>query len=122
MIMQMANFRVGVPDMGGIRGVPGITGIEELSIGLRGDRFQAARLALPPRPLAALGEGQEPEHASSEARSRGGLGGVNRRGSADLVLEWPETAIAFHLVLQLERSPFLLQPSVLAPKARRSES
>ena len=29
MIMQMAILGVGVPDMGGIRGVPGITGIED---------------------------------------------------------------------------------------------
>jgi hypothetical protein len=35
MIMQMANFRVGVPDMGVIQGVTGITGTEDapLSIG-----------------------------------------------------------------------------------------
>jgi hypothetical protein len=29
MIMQTANLRAGVPDMGGIRGVPGITGTED---------------------------------------------------------------------------------------------
>ena len=41
---------------------------------LRGDRFKKARLNLSPWPLAALGEGQEPESASGEAGSRGGLG------------------------------------------------
>ena len=41
---------------------------------LRGDRFKKARLNLSPWLLAALGEGQEPESASGEAGSRGGLG------------------------------------------------
>ena len=42
------------------------------------DRVEAARLAVSLRPVAALGEGQEPECASGEARSRGGLGPVMR--------------------------------------------
>jgi hypothetical protein len=48
--------------MGGIRGVPGIMGIEDapLSIALRGDRFQAAWIALSLGPFAALDEGQKP--------------------------------------------------------------
>jgi hypothetical protein len=35
---------------------------------------EAARLALPLRALSALGQGQEPEGAGREARSRRGLG------------------------------------------------
>jgi hypothetical protein len=47
MIMQMAILGAGVPGMGDIRGVPGITGTRvALSIGLRGHRQQAAGLAL----------------------------------------------------------------------------
>jgi hypothetical protein len=70
MIMQMANLRVGVPGMGDIRGVPGITGTEDapLSIGLRGNRVKATRLAASVGALAALGEGQKSECASSERR------------------------------------------------------
>jgi bifunctional non-homologous end joining protein LigD len=38
---------------------------------------EAARLALPLRPLAALGQGQEPESTRREARGRRGLGPLN---------------------------------------------
>jgi hypothetical protein len=62
------------------------------------------------------------ESARCHARGGGGIGAVNPRGSVNPLLESAETAIALHLVLQLEWSPFLPQPSVLAPKARRSES
>jgi hypothetical protein len=41
---------------------------------LRGHRVKAAWLASPFRPLTAVGEGQNPESASGEARGRGGLG------------------------------------------------
>ena len=50
MIMHPVNLRVGVPGMGGIGGVPDITGTENapLSIGLRGHRLKTARA----RPIA----------------------------------------------------------------------
>jgi hypothetical protein len=52
MILQMAILGAGVPGMGDIRGVPGITGTRvALSIGLRGHRQQAAGLDLSPRPI-----------------------------------------------------------------------
>ena len=87
MIMQMANLRVGVPDMGGIRGVPGITGIEDapLSIGLRGDDpKQTVRLEISLGTFAALAQGQKSECASGNARGRGGLGALRQRSSPDL--------------------------------------
>ena len=76
MIMQMAILVAGVPGMGDIKGVLGITGTKGklLSVGLRGHRVKAAWLALSLRSLTALGEGQEPECPSGEARGRGGLG------------------------------------------------
>src|SRR5215470_1461459 len=62
---------------------------------------------------------EEPgRQAAAERRNR--IGAVNPGGSVNPLLESAETAIAFHLVLQW--SPSLPQPSVLAPKARRSES
>ena len=69
MIMQMVILGVGVPDMGGIRGLPGITGTDDggCRLDFRGDRLRN-------RFTRALGEGQEPESASGEARGRGGLG------------------------------------------------
>jgi hypothetical protein len=76
------------------------------------DRRRDARLARLPDRMK--------NRAGSEARGRGGVGSVNPRGSVDPLLESAETAIALYLVLQLEWSPFL-PPSMLAPKARRSE-
>ena len=68
MILQMAILGVGVPGMGDIRGVPGITGTRvALSIGLRGHRQQAAGLALPVGAISALGEGKKPEGAGCAA-------------------------------------------------------
>jgi hypothetical protein len=69
MILQMAILGAGVPGMGDIRGVPGITGTKgsPLSIGLRGHRQQAARLALPLGAISALGEGKKPESAGCAA-------------------------------------------------------
>ena len=40
---------------------------------LRGHRVQAARVAIPRRPLAPLAQDQEPGSAGSEARGRGGV-------------------------------------------------
>ena len=69
MIMQMVILGVGIPGMGGIRGLPGITGTDDGGCRLdsRGDRLRN-------RFTRALGEGQEPESASGDARGRGGLG------------------------------------------------
>jgi hypothetical protein len=47
-----------------------------LSARLRGHRVEAARLALSVGPVAALGEGQEPESAGCNARGGGGLGAL----------------------------------------------
>jgi hypothetical protein len=41
---------------------------------------KAPWLALPLRAISTLGEGQEPESASGEARSRGGLGALIANG------------------------------------------
>jgi hypothetical protein len=45
---------------------------------LRGHRVQATSLALPLRPLTALGEGQKSEGVRSETRGRRGLGTLSR--------------------------------------------
>ena len=68
MIMQMVILGVGVPGMGGIRGLPGITGTDGgCRLDFRGNRLRN-------RFTRALGEGQEPESASGDVRGRGGLG------------------------------------------------
>jgi hypothetical protein len=43
---------------------------------MRGYRIETARLAIPVRPIGALGEGQKPERPGREAGSRGGLGAL----------------------------------------------
>ena len=77
MIMQMVILGVGVPGMGGIRGLTGITGTEDggCRLDFRGDRLRNRfTRAYRSGAFAALGEGQEPESTSGDARGRGGLG------------------------------------------------
>src|SRR5262249_40697641 len=72
------------------------------------------------RKLCSISVQPSTRGASSSAASPEVKSAVNPRGLADPLLEWAETAIALHLVL--EWSPCLPQRSVLAPKARRSKS
>src|SRR5262249_54814359 len=50
-----------------------------LQDGSRGHRLEAARLALPLRPLARLAQDEEPSSAGGEARGRAGLGAMSKR-------------------------------------------
>ena len=96
MIMQMVILGVGVPGMGGIRGLPGITGTDDggCRSDFRGDRLRN-------RFTRALVEGQEPESASGDA-----LGPFNPGCSIDHPrhLASAATAIALRPVLE---QPFL---------------
>jgi hypothetical protein len=49
---------------------------------VRGDRFKAARLNVSPGPVAALGEGQEPECSGGEAGDRGGLAALGGKSAS----------------------------------------
>jgi hypothetical protein len=98
MIMQMANFRVGVPDMGGIRGVPGITGIEEapLSIGLLGDRFQGLDrlIARAVRRIGSRVKNPNAPAVKREAEGESLLDGARLRRPRTICLSKPSQAMA----------------------------